>query len=46
MGGAHDVVATVLERGIEEEAVVLQLEALAVVAEPVAFAEGEQLLTL
>ena len=33
MRGAHDVVALVLERGIEEEAVVLELEVLVVLTD-------------
>src|SRR3954452_9422252 len=43
--GAHDVVAAVLERRIQEEAIVLELEVLlAVVAKPAALAQGDELL--
>ena len=42
---ADEVVALVVERGVEEEAVVLQLEVLAVLADA-ALAEGEELLAL
>src|SRR4051794_22527367 len=42
--GAHDVVAAVLEGRIQEEAIVLELEVLAVVAKPAALAQGDELL--
>src|SRR5215207_7230555 len=42
---AHEVVALVVEGGIEEEAVVLEVEVLVVLADP-ALAKREQLLTL
>src|SRR3954453_7001803 len=42
--GAHDVVAPVLEGRIQEEAIVLELEVLAVVAKPAAPAQGDELL--
>src|SRR4051794_14555632 len=42
--GADDVVAAVLEGRIQEEAIVLELEVLAVVAEPAALAKGDELL--
>jgi hypothetical protein len=43
VGVAHQVVALVVERGVQEEAVVLELEVLAVLANA-ALAEREQLL--
>jgi hypothetical protein len=42
--GAHDVVATVLEGRIEEEAIVLELEVLAILAEAAALTQGDELL--
>ena len=42
---ADEVVALVIEGGVEEEAVVVELEMLALLADP-ALAQGEQLLPL
>ena len=46
MRGADHVVALVLERGIEEEAVVIELEVLGGVTEAGALAQGDELLAL
>ena len=45
MRGAHNVVPTVLEGGVQEEAIVFELEMFAVVANAT-LAQGDQLLAL
>ena len=45
VGLAHQVVALVVEGGVEEEAVVLELEVLVLLADP-ALAQGQELLAL